>query len=122
MRSSGSARHSEALDAPIRLGRRLAFACWLLTYTGLHAQELPRFREHVITLTVSVPRNAVSPILAWTNVNTQHNAWFPQCLPVSRAVPGNRRGIPKGASWPQRNGPVPSHSMLASRTYCRIVG
>ena len=51
MRVSGSARHNGTLGALIRLEQRLAFAwqAWLLACISLHAQDLPRFREHTIT-------------------------------------------------------------------------
>ena len=51
MRVSGLARHNGALAVPIRLGQPLFVACqaWLLACIGLQAQDLPRFREHVIS-------------------------------------------------------------------------
>jgi hypothetical protein len=50
MRSSGSARHNGALAAPIRLGQRLAFACWLLACTSLNAEELPGYQLVAVDL------------------------------------------------------------------------
>ncbi len=48
---SSSARHDGAMALPIRLGQPLVAACqvWLLACIGLQAQELPRFREHIIS-------------------------------------------------------------------------
>jgi hypothetical protein len=51
MKTTDSAATYRAIRFSVRLGRRWVWGClaWLLAGTNLYAQDLPRFREHVIT-------------------------------------------------------------------------
>jgi len=52
MRSSDSAKARHTFKPSMKLGQRFAWGCqvWLLACMNLYAQDLPQFREHVISM------------------------------------------------------------------------